>query len=308
MIERDPTRARDILRAGGIVAVPTETVYGLAALVHDPAAVGRVFAVKGRPRSHPLIVHIGRNEDPGRWGEMTSVAEALVGAFWPGPLTILLRRTSLVPDWVTGGRDTVAVRMPDHPLLLDLLDELDDALVAPSANRFGRVSPTTAAHVEADLGDEIDLVLDGGPCRVGVESTIIDCSSDTLQILRPGAIDADDIMAVCGRRPVASSGEVRAPGMLPSHYAPNAAVILCDDRNDADLEVRRLIDKGHVVALVWREDPRDYANRLYDDLRAADDVADIIVAVLAPPVGIGLAVRDRLSRAAHRREGDVTVR
>lgn len=308
MIDRDPSRARDILRAGGIVAVPTETVYGLAALVHDEAAVGRVFRVKGRPRSHPLIVHIGRRDDPAGWGRMSPEATALAGAFWPGPLTLLLRRTERVPDWVTGGRDTVAVRMPDHPVLLELLDDLDDALVAPSANRFGRVSPTTAAHVEADLGDDIDLVLDGGACRVGVESTIVDCSSDAFQILRPGAIDADDIEAVCGRRPSSASGEVRAPGMLASHYAPDAPVILCDDVAGARDVVRRLTEEGRIVELVWREDPRDYAARLYDDLRAADSRAEVIVAVLPPPVGIGLAVRDRLARAAHPRGGDVTAR
>lgn len=306
MIVRDPNRAREVLLAGGIVAVPTETVYGLAALVHDARAVERVFAVKGRPRTHPLIVHIGRGDDAARWGEMTPDALALARAFWPGPLTLLLRRTGLVPDIVTGGRDTVAVRMPDHPVLLDLLDTLDDAIVAPSANRFGRVSPTTAAHVENDLGDDIDLVLDGGPCTVGVESTIVDCASETLQILRPGAIDADDIEAVCGRRPVAPVGESRAPGMLPSHYAPRAEVVLCEDLDEARRAAADRSAAGRRTVLVWREDAREYAARLYDDLRAADDVADVIVAVLPRAEGIGLAVRDRLSRAAHPRGEPVT--
>lgn len=306
MIVRDPNRAREVLLAGGIVAVPTETVYGLAALVHDARAVERVFAVKGRPRTHPLIVHIGRGDDAARWGEMTPDALALARAFWPGPLTLLLRRTGLVPDIVTGGRDTVAVRMPDHPVLLDLLDTLDDAIVAPSANRFGRVSPTTAAHVENDLGDDIDLVLDGGPCTVGVESTIVDCASETLQILRPGAIDADDIEAVCGRHPVAPVGESRAPGMLPSHYAPRAEVVLCEDLDEARRATADRSAAGRRAVLVWRENPREYATRLYDDLRAADDVADVIVAVLPRAEGIGLAVRDRLSRAAHPRGEPVT--
>ena len=308
MISHDPSRARDVLLAGGIVAVPTETVYGLAARVHDGPAVDRVFHVKGRPRTHPLIVHIGRHDDPGRWGEMTTVAAELATAFWPGPLTLLLRRTSLVPDSVTGGADTVAVRMPDHPVLLEVLDSLDDALVPPSAYRFGRVSPTTAAHVEEDLGADIDLVLDGGPCAVGVESTIVDCTGETLQILRPGAIDADDIEAVCGRRPVPAHGAARAPGMLPSHYAPRAPVVLCDDRDEADREMRRLTEAGRVVGFIGRDDPREYARALYDDLRAADAAADVIVAVLPAPEGIGLAVRDRLSRAAHPRGGDVTDR
>lgn len=306
MIVRDPARAREVLLAGGIVAVPTETVYGLAALVHDAPAVERVFAVKGRPRTHPLIVHIGRRDDPGRWGVMTPAATALARAFWPGPLTLLLRRTDLVPDLVTGGRGTVAVRMPDHPVLLDLLDSLDDAIVAPSANRFGRVSPTTAAHVDDDLGTDIDLVLDGGACPVGVESTIVDCASDALQILRPGAIDADDIEAVCGIRPVPPAGESRAPGMLPSHYAPLAPVVLCEDVDEARRTMTRWSDRGRRAVLVWREDAREYAAHLYDDLRAADSVADVIVAVVPRAEGIGLAVRDRLTRAAHPRGEPIT--
>lgn len=301
MIDTDPAHAREILLAGGIVAVPTETVYGLAARVHDYHAVQRVFDVKGRPRSHPLIIHLGRHMEPSRWGVLNDVARCLATAFWPGPLTLLVQRTDLVPDWVTGGRETVALRVPDHPLTLDLLDTLDDGLVAPSANRFGRVSPTTAGHVEADLGDEVDLILDGGPCLFGIESTIVDCTVSPPQILRPGALDVLDIEAACGVRPTLPSGDSRAPGMLPSHYAPVAAVELCEDLDEAQKVIEAHQRLGRRAALVWREDVREYASRLYEDLRRADAQADIIVAVMPPDQGIGRAVRDRLTRAAHPR-------
>ncbi|HSB87363.1 MAG TPA: L-threonylcarbamoyladenylate synthase, partial [Ilumatobacteraceae bacterium] len=190
----DVDRALDVLRAGGLVAIPTETVYGLAADASNPSAVRRIFAVKRRPVDHPLIVHIATSEQLGHWASTIPPAAAvLADACWPGPLTLLVPRAASVIAEVTGGRETVGVRVPAHALTLELLHRFGGGLAAPSANRFGRVSPTTAAHVRADLGDEVDFVLDGGPCPIGVESTIVDCTVDPPQVLRPGGISNEDI-------------------------------------------------------------------------------------------------------------------
>lgn len=298
-ITDDPQRAADTLGQHGVVAIPTETVYGLAALVHDEVAVGRVFDIKGRPRSHPLIVHLAQSDDPSRWGHMSRAAVELATRYWPGPLTLLVPRTPLVPDWVTGGRDTVALRVPRHPLTLRLLELLDDALVAPSANRFGRVSPTRAQHVVDDLGSDVDLILDGGPCTVGVESTIVECVDDNVSILRPGAISREDITRTIGRAPIAPTGVSRAPGMLSSHYAPRARVIVCDDRQAALSQSAELVSRGHSTAIVWEPDVAVYAARLYDLMREADSSGvQFILAVLPSEEGLGTAVRDRLFKAA----------
>ena len=295
----DPAHAARVLIAGGIVAVPTETVYGLAALVHDRDAVLRVYAVKARPLDHPLIVHLSATDDPARWGRLSRGARALAAAFWPGPLTLLVPRTDLVPDWVTGGRTTVALRVPRHRATLDLLDRLPDALVAPSANRFGRVSPTTAEHVLADLGDDVDLVLDGGPCTVGVESTIVECIDDHVRILRPGAVTADDIERVLGTAPGSDSGPARAPGMLPSHYAPRARVVLVGTADEGRGTVEDLGHRDVRASLLWDDDVERFAAQLYARMRSADDEGvEVIVAVLPPDEGIGRAVCDRLRKAA----------
>lgn len=289
------------LRKGGIVAIPTETVYGLAALALDEAAVGRVFSAKGRPRDHPLIVHLSPSADPSLWGVLDDNALALAAAFWPGPLTILVPRTSLVPDWVTGGRPTVALRVPSHPTAVALLERLGDALVAPSANTFGHVSPTTARHVASDLGDVIDLILDGGPCDVGVESTIVECTPDGLQILRPGAVTRSDVERVTGVEVGALTGGARAPGMLASHYAPRATVEIVDDLSTARQRAHEIESTGGRATLLVHDDPSDYARHLYSDLRAADDEgATVVVAVDPGTEGLGPAVRDRLLRAAAR--------
>lgn len=299
MILADVDRAARILSRGGIVAIPTETVYGLAALVHDHSAVARVFAVKGRPTSHPLIVHLSPADDPARWGSLTDAARRLAMACWPGPLTILVPRTSRVPDWVTGGRDTVALRVPNHPLTMSLLDRLDDALVAPSANRFGRVSPTNPKHVADDLGDEVDMILDGGPCRIGVESTIVECMEDEVRILRHGAVTADIIATVIGEQPLAPAGESRAPGMLASHYAPRATVVVCDSIDEARAILGDATARGANAMLVWEPHVETYAATLYEHLRRADHAsADVIVAVLPPDVGLGSAIRERLIKAS----------
>jgi L-threonylcarbamoyladenylate synthase len=298
-----------ILAVGGLVAIPTETVYGLAARADSPRAVHAVFAAKARPTDHPLIVHVADIATARRWALMTPVAEALAAAFWPGPLTLLLRRSDLVCDAITGGRDTVAVRMPDHELALAVIEGLGHPVVAPSANRFGRVSPTTAEHVLADLEGRIDAVLDGGPCAVGVESTIVDCTGEHPRILRPGILTADDIAAASGRRVsdadlgatgTGSSEPMRAPGMLAAHYAP-ACRLVCVGSSAAagDLErteraagrAVRILDPGTDIA--------GFARRLYSDLHRADkDGIEVLIAVLPPDAGIGVAVRDRLMKAA----------
>ena len=288
-ITQDTAKACDVLQRGGLVGIPTETVYGLAAVALNEVAVGRVFEAKARPRSHPLIIHLSPSDDVNRWGELNETAQLLASAVWPGPLTLLVPRTSLVPDWVTGGRNTVALRIPAHDMTIALLEALGDAVVAPSANRFGQVSPTSATHVINDLGDSVDLVLDGGQCAIGIESTIVECTSSSVQILRPGKITAIEIANITGLTISALDGPSRAPGMLLAHYAPNAKVEL-RNRYTAD---------GVPVQILHHEDMVTYALSLYDDLRAADlNDIHVVVAVLPPDEGLGIAIRDRLVKAA----------
>jgi L-threonylcarbamoyladenylate synthase len=304
------------LAAGGLVAFPTETVYGLGANALDPQAVSRVFAAKGRPSDHPLICHIASVDDLAPLvAEVTPTARSLAGAFWPGPLTIILPRSQAVPDEVTGGRDTVAVRVPAHPLALALLTEFGGPVAAPSANRFGRPSPTTAADVIDELGEAIMVVLDGGPCEIGIESTVLDLTTDPPQVLRPGGVSAEQIAAVI-TRPVSAtaSGPARAPGMLESHYAPGARVEVVDDSGTALRRAGELTGAGQRVGLIApgaadggegpmilarADSPDDYAAHLYAAFRRADAHGlDVIIAVPPPATGIGVAVRDRLARAA----------
>jgi L-threonylcarbamoyladenylate synthase len=313
-------RAVAVLRAGGLVAFPTETVYGLGADATNPQAVARVFAVKGRPTGHPLIVHLAPSADLGCWAaEVPDAARILAEACWPGPLTLLLRRSALVPDAVTGGRDTVGLRVPAHPVALALLEAFGGGIAAPSANRFGHVSPTTADHVRADLGDAVDLVIDGGPCAVGVESTIVDCTVDPPEVLRPGGVSIERLAALLGRPVERWQGgrEVAAPGTLAAHYAPAARVIVVDaddaaaaaaERSAAGERVAVLapdpvpgLDPG-VLELEPAGDVDRYARVLYDRLRRADRLGvDVLVVVPPPAEGVGVAVRDRLARAARGR-------
>lgn len=317
---RDPTaidRAVAVLRRGGLVAFPTETVYGLGADATDPDAIDRIFVAKGRPSDHPLIVHIAEGAAIDRWArDVPAVARILADAFWPGPLTMILRRSPLVPDAVTGGRDTVGLRVPDHPVARALLDAFAGGLAAPSANRFGQVSPTSASDVIADLGADVDFVLDGGPCRVGVESTILDLSGDEPEILRPGGVSRERLADVLGAAPGSwsGSGPARAPGMLASHYSPRATVeVVTEDEVVARSGL--LAGEGRTVAVMG---PRaiagladevielepvglgdDYARHLYARLRQADRLgADVLLAVAPPAEGVGVAVIDRLRRAA----------
>lgn len=302
------------LRAGGVVAFPTETVYGLGADASNVDAVRRVFAIKGRPADHPLIVHLASAGAIGDWARsVPAAAEALACAFWPGPLTLVLPCQPHVLDAVTGGQDSVALRVPAHPLALKLIAAAG-ALVAPSANRFGRVSPTTAAHVAEELGEAVDLILDGGPCTVGVESTIVSLLSDAPALLRPGHITPEQIEAVLGQ-PLAHRGEgVRAPGLLPAHYAPSTPVELVEPARlgtraaslvAAGLRVA-VLDRGAGAALpaeaVRVATPRAadaYARALYATLRACDGKGyDRLLVELPPDVPAWIAVRDRLGRAA----------
>ena len=318
------------------MAFPTETVYGLGADAENVDAVRRIFVVKGRPASHPLIVHIEAADRLDAWaGRVTGPARRLAEACWPGPLTLVLARRPRVPDVVTGGGATVGLRVPAHPVAEALLRAFSArrtdgaAIAAPSANRFGRVSPTTAAHVRADLGDQVDLVLDGGPSRVGVESTIVDCQGPVPEVLRLGGVSLERLAEVLGSPPALavevragadperteSGSMVRASGMTGAHYAPRARVELAEEAGEAVVRANRLAASGRVVAVlapgvldglepgVIELEPAgsapDYARVLYDRLRQADRLgATDIVAVVPPEGGLGDAIRDRLARAA----------
>jgi len=290
-----------VLRRGGLVAFPTETVYGLGADASQPDAVRRVFTVKGRPLGHPVIVHLASAGDLDRWARhVPAGARVLADACWPGPLTLVLPRRAEVPDVVTGGRDSVGLRVPAQPLALELLRRFGGGLAAPSANRFGRVSPTTAEHVRRDLGDDIDLVLDGGPCTVGVESTIVELTGDEPVLLRPGGVPAERLDELLGR-PVRRTpqGPARAPGMLPAHYAPRARVVLADAAHAED-ELARAEAGGRRARLLHPGvDAAAWARSLYAWLREADaDGIEVLVVVPPPEEGLGVAVVDRLRRAA----------
>lgn len=288
-----------MLRRGGLVGLPTETVYGLAADAANEIAVRRIFAAKGRPADHPLIVHLADVAELQRWAAaVPASASTLAEACWPGPLTVLVPRAAHVLDVITGGRDTVGLRVPAHPLALDVLRRFGDGVAAPSANRFGKVSPTAASHVIADLGDAVDFVLDGGPSPIGVESTIVDCTVSPPQILRPGGIPDEDIARILDI--AMPSGPSRASGMLASHYAPAARVELASSLAEAEARSVLLSAQGSQVDVI---DPaRDLvraAHDLYAWLRSADERnLDVLIAVMPPAVGLGHAIRDRLTKAA----------
>lgn len=312
----DPlTRAVEILREGGLVALPTETVYGLAADAENELAVRRIFAVKGRPQEHPLILHVGDAEHVPRYAaQLPPEAHALAAAFWPGPLTMVFRRTPRVRDVITGGQDTVALRVPAHPMAQKILASLGGAVAAPSANRFGRVSPTRAEHVRADLGSDVGLIVDGGPCEVGVESTIVDLSQGAARVLRPGGVAHEALERVLNTRiPVIEKSEVRVSGALASHYAPRAGVILATPAELYAKAEAALGRVGRVAAIapasaplpegVHRfsvpEDPRGLARELYALLREVDLLGfELVLASLPGKAGLGWAIEDRLTRAA----------
>lgn len=285
-----------------LVAIPTETVYGLAARASSPSAVKKIFVVKGRPIGHPLILHVANKQDLSLWSqELSNNARLLAEKYWPGPLTIIVKRNDKVCDEITGGRDTVAIRCPNHPVATELLIRLTDAIVAPSANHFGKVSPTSARHVAEDFGDEISVILDGGECSIGVESTIIDCTTEPPQILRAGAISADQIKRECNITIASATGDSRASGMLDKHYAPNCTVELVDDRKDADVRLNQLNGDGRSSEIIdFGDDLQMFAHELYARLRDADKrLIDVVITVKPPMSGIGIAINERLEKAAN---------
>ena len=300
------------MRRGGLVAFPTETVYGLGADASNPAAVARIYAVKGRPPNHPIIVHIGGVGQLARWArDVSEAAEKLAARFWPGPLTLVLRRAKGVGDELTGGQDTIGVRVPGHPVALELLSEFGGGIAAPSANRFGRISPTTAEHVRRDLGSDVDVILDGGPCDIGIESTIVDLSRGRPVLLRPGGLDVADIADALGVAPEApDSAAPRAPGALEGHYAPLRPLRLIPSAR-LNLGARGGATRRGVMSFdarptgdtsaAWIQassDPQRYGHDLYANLRALDSSGCDEILVEEPPASAEwIAIRDRLTRA-----------
>lgn len=332
----DPCAAAAALLEGALVVLPTETVYGLAGRADAPAAVARIYAVKGRPSLHPVIVHVADPRldprAPGSWvRDVPDYARRLAEQCWPGPLTLVLPRSHRATDDVTGGQDTVAVRVPSHPVaraVLEAMDELDPSgaphgIAAPSANRFGHVSPTTVEHALADLGDllaDADLALDGGPSSIGVESTIVDCTGPQPRVLRPGGIGVADIERITGLEALdATASGIRVPGALPSHYAPAARIALAPDAEALAAYVDAVVEGGTeparigVIAtsaiptpegatrLIAPDSVDAYARGLYDSLRRAD-ATGIVFVVAVPPdpdaEGVSEAIADRLRRAS----------
>jgi L-threonylcarbamoyladenylate synthase len=298
------------LKAGNLVAFPTETVYGLGADASNSEAVARIYSVKGRPNDHPLIVHIATFERMGDWAsEVPEYAIALARSFWPGPMTLILKRSELAGDFITGGQDSVGVRVPDHVVALALLDAFERAggmgVAAPSANRFGHVSPTTASAVIEELGDYLskdDLVLDGGACDVGVESTIIDCTGTAPSVLRPGAISVVMIEECTDLKVTQSNREIRVSGALENHYAPFAKVLLCEVpiAGQGFIAHKSINTPEGVIRLASPSDDEEFAHILYSALRDADARGLAEVVVVQPiGIGIGVAIRDRLARAAN---------
>ena len=298
------------LLAGGLVAFPTETVYGLGADACNADAVARIYSVKGRPADHPLIVHIASMDGLGDWADdVPGYVISLARDFWPGPMTLVVKRSGLAGDFVTGGQDTVGVRVPDHPVACGLLEAFVRAggqgVAAPSANRFGNVSPTTAHAVADELGDylaEGDQILDGGACDVGVESTIIDCTSAAPRILRPGAITVEMISEVTGLEVSKGPTKIRVSGSLDSHYAPKAKVVLDAEpaAGDGFIASANVPTPTGVIRLLEPKDDQEYARGLYLALRQADALGLAKVVAISPTgAGIAEAIRDRLSRASH---------
>ncbi len=321
MSEDEVRRAVEVLERGGLIGLPTETVYGLAADASNPAAVARIFSAKGRPADHPVIVHLAESSDMPAWAiDIPDSARRLATAFWPGPMTLILKRAAHVLDAVTGGQDTVGLRVPSHPVAREVLVAFAASrgghpagVAAPSANKFGRVSPTTAAHVRGEFGDAVDLVLEGGQSDVGIESTIVDCTSEPVRILRPGRITAEQVSAVLGSPVAGHAAKAQAPrvsGSLDAHYAPatrtqlvaagELAKAIADQASrrvallsfaDAPAAVRAHIRAG--------SDSHAYAHGLYAALRELDAAGCDVILVEAPPVGGEWdGINDRLRRAA----------
>ena len=311
--------AAKVLRDGGLLGLPTETVYGLAANAESAEAVSRIYFVKGRPQDHPVIVHIASIDQLSSWArDIPDYALSLAREFWPGPMTLVLKRTDRVEDFITGGQDTVGLRIPQHPIALAVIAEFGGGVAAPSANRFGGVSPTNAHHVIQDLSDRLDsdsdAVIDGGESEVGVESTIIDCTSTHPRVLRLGAVTVADIERVTGLSVEEPDDAIRAPGTLASHYSPHATVLLAHTVEEMEHSMSELISNRHIgvialekfqtprgsIRLAMPQDAAEYATSLYAALWEADRQGlDYVVALVPEGADIAAAVRDRLTRAAH---------
>ena len=301
------------LKSGALVAFPTETVYGLGADAQNPDAVARIYSVKGRPADHPLIVHIDSIDRMGDWAsDVPEYAIALARDYWPGPMTLVLNRSDIAKDFITGGQETVGLRVPAHPLALGLLKAFNNAgglgIAAPSANRFGAVSPTTADAVQDELAEfmaDSDLILDGGPSLVGVESTIIDCTGIAPRILRLGAITKEMIEETTGLEVIATESgqsDIRVSGSLESHYSPKAKVILdvIAEAGDGLIAPDQIPTPIGVIRLMAPSTNEQYARELYRALRSADQQGlEIVVALQPGGDGLAAAIRDRLQRAAH---------
>ena len=310
-IGTDLEKAATILKRGGIVAIPTETVYGLGANALDPDAVLKIFEAKSRPTFDPLIVHISKRSELEKLTESVPlVAEKLIDRFWPGPLTLVLKKREIVPDLVTSGLNSVAVRMPSHPLTQHLLSLLPFPLAAPSANPFGYISPTRAEHVAEQLGEKVDYILDGGPSGIGVESTIISFEKETPQILRWGGLELEEIEPFLEDLEIANQNSVdpSAPGMLSSHYAPRKKIILGDiktllhDFKNQNCSYLSFMTKYNIPGLVLSPtgDLREAAVNLFAAMRTLDAAEpEIILVESVPDIGLGRAINDRLRRAAH---------
>ncbi len=306
-------KATAVIKSGGIVAFPTETVYGLGADAFNPLAVARIFEAKNRPLFDPLIVHIA---DLSQMGALASRVDKragrLAGRFWPGPLTMVMPRSGRVPDIVTAGLDTVAIRMPDHLIALELIRLSGTPIAAPSANRFGYISPTKAAHVLEQLGERVDMIIDGGPCSVGVESTIIKLDEGRNVILRPGGVPIEEIEAIIGPVEMASSSgdNPEAPGQLPSHYSPSIPVRLAEragsidfSREDAGFLLYRRPESGapseRTEVLSDNGDLQEAAANLFSALHRLDRMKiSVIIAEPVPEQGLGIAIMDRLRKAS----------
>ena len=300
------------LKSGGLVAFPTETVYGLGADAQNESAIKKIYQVKGRPENHPLILHIADWQLMSEWvDEIPDYAIDLARKFWPGPLTLILNRSELAKDFVTGGQDTVGIRVPDRPIALQLITEFNKlggkAIAAPSANRFGQVSPTTALAVQEEIGQflaEKDLILDGGPCEVGIESTIIDCTGTAPKILRPGAITEKMIENATGLKVELSENKIRVSGSLDSHYAPIAKVILDEKTQYGDgfIALADIPTPTGAIRLASPKNNAAFAHDLYQALRDGDNQGVEKIIVIQPSGDdIAVAIRDRLKRAAFER-------
>jgi L-threonylcarbamoyladenylate synthase len=329
--ENSILEASELIKSGEVVAFPTETVYGLGANALDPRAVEKIFRAKGRPGDNPLIVHVSKTQDVDKLvKELPPKARALMETFWPGPLTIVFKKSSVIPSEVTAGLNTVAIRMPNHPVALRLIDYSGLPIAAPSANRSGHISPTTARHVLEDMDGIIPLILDGGKCRVGLESTVLDMTSEIPVILRPGGVTLEMLEGILGEvrvdlsvlKPVANGQKARSPGMKYVHYAPRAQVLIVRGRLDsivkkinelvkeysasgmkvgvlATQETRESYHKGEVLVLGERTRPAVMASNLFSVLREFDAKGvDIVLAEWVDTSNEGLAIMNRMIRAA----------